>query len=166
VVTSTLIETKDDLKRRIVELELEIETFKQNEYIYNDCIKKLEKIIKSEPITEEQYLLTIERLQKTIEHYRKRLIRSNRNRLECSFCGTVRKKMTMFYNIETGEVLDLCFRGCQHFPEPFKDTEAGHNGAWIRIDPWQDYKREQPRLKKKGLKPVGKLIRQSKLEQR
>jgi len=163
---STLIssESEKELKKRLVELELEISGYKQNEMVYEDYIKKLKKVIDSEPIiTEEQYLRSINAFQNIIGHLRRNMIRSSRNRLECSFCGSVKKRMTMFYSPDTGEILNLCFRGCQHFPEPFRDTEAGIKGEWIRIDPWQEYKREQPRLRK-NFKPVGKLTRQSKLE--
>jgi len=161
--TLTLKESEKKLKKRIVELKLEISGHQYDELTYKEHLNKLQKIIDAGPIiTEEQYLRSIETFQKIIQHYRKRMIRSSRNRLECSFCSSVKKRMTMFYCPDTGEILNLCFRGCQHFPEAFRDTEAGGKGDWIRIDPWQDYKREQPRLKK-NFNPVGKLTRQSKL---
>ena len=162
---NTLIssESEKELKKRIVELELEISSHRYDELTYKEHVNNLQKIIDSGPIiTEEQYLRSIETLQRKIKHLHRIMFRSSRNRLECSFCGAVKKRMTMFYCPDTGEILNLCFRGCQHFPEPFRDTEAGEKGDWIRIDPWQDYKREQPRLRK-NFKPVGKLTRQSKL---
>jgi len=162
---STLIssESEKELKKRLVELELELSSHQYDELTYKEHFKELQKIIDSGPIiTEEQYLRSIETFQKIIQHYRKRMIRSNRNRLECSYCGSVKKRMTMFYSPDTGEILNLCFLGCQHFPEAFRDTEAGEKGEWIRIDPWQDHKRKHPKLRK-NFNPVGKLTRQSKL---
>lgn len=112
-------------------------------------------------MTEEELLHEIKRLQYVNNHYRKRLI-TEKNKLQCSWCGAIKKKATMWYNMETAEFLVLCFRGCQHFPEPFEDTLAGHNNQWVRIDPWQDYVRRQPRLQK-NIKPVGAPTRQLKL---
>jgi hypothetical protein len=161
--TLTLKESEKDLKRRIVELELEISSHQYDDITYKRHLNELQEIIDAGPIiSEEQYLRSIETFQKIIQHYRRRMIRSSRNKLECSFCSAVKKRMTMFYCPDTGEILNLCFLGCQHFPEAFRDTEAGVNGDWIRIDPWQDHKRKHPKLRK-NFNPVGKLNRQSKL---
>ena len=65
-------------------------------------------------------------------------------KLRCSFCHAVRERMTMWMH-DSGVVIYLCFHGCQHFPEPFRDTGLSDN--WDRVDPWQDYKRSQPGLR-------------------
>lgn len=62
--------------------------------------------------------------------------------LKCSWCGTKKEKMTIKRH-PSGKILFLCFRGCQHFPEPYKAT--GLSDEWERIDPWIK-KRSQPRL--------------------
>lgn len=70
--------------------------------------------------------------------------------LICDFCGLEKPKMTTWENSRTKEKLNLCFRGCQNFPEPFRDTEAGiDRNNWSRIDPYQNYKRPQPKLRGK-----------------
>lgn len=67
----------------------------------------------------------------------------------CDWCGRDKEKMTTWKNSRTGEEISLCFRGCQHFPEPFRNTEAGIDRSnWSRIDPYQNYKRAQPGLRR------------------
>lgn len=66
----------------------------------------------------------------------------------CAWCKKEKEKMTTWENARTGEKISLCFRGCQHFPEPFRNTKAGEDwNNWSRIDPYQNYKRAQPRLR-------------------
>lgn len=138
-----------ELQIRVVELELAEKETDYNVTSLKQQNRKLQKIIESEPIIlEEDYLRTIQTLLFRVDHYRKKLVKGARNRMVCSFCGGVKKKMTMWWNMGTGELLMLCFHGCQHFPDPFRDTEAAENGQWIRIDPWQEHVRRQPRLKK------------------
>ena len=99
-------------------------------------------------INEEQYLREISRQQRINAHLLERL-KDRGAEFRCNWCSNVSpsKRMTIHWNERTGEILFLCFRACQHFPEPFRDTEAGA-GGWHRIDPWQDYKRPQPKLRK------------------
>lgn len=66
--------------------------------------------------------------------------------LKCAWCGAERERMTIWHNPKLDKLLCLCFRGCQNFPEPFRD--AGSLEDWIRIDPWKK-KRGQPRLRHK-----------------
>jgi len=140
--------TKEELHIRIIELESDLKIKDYDILILRTRNRNLEAIIKQEPIiTEEQYLTTIHRLQYILQHYRKRLI-TEKHKLQCSFCGAVKPRMTMWYNTETKEFLMLCFHGCQNFPEPFRETKAGSNGKWLRIDPWQEYKKTLPRLRK------------------
>ena len=98
-------------------------------------------------ITEEQYLQEIERQQHINAHLLERL-KDRGNEFRCSWCGVVprAKKAAIFWNEYTGEVLFLHFSTCRHFPEPFKATRAGDRG-WYRIDPWQNVKGTQPRLR-------------------
>ncbi len=139
----------NELQIRIVELELADKEREYNVTSLKQQNRRLQKIIDSEPIIlEEDYLRTIQTYLYRVNRYRERLIQGPQNRVVCSFCGGVKKKMTIWWNFETGELLMLCFHGCQHFPEPFRDTKAGENGEWIRIDPWQEHVRRQPRLKK------------------
>jgi len=63
----------------------------------------------------------------------------------CFFCGAVRPRMAIMRH-ETGTVIYLCFHGCQHFPEPFRDT--GLSDDWQRVDPWVK-KRAQPGLRRR-----------------
>lgn len=66
----------------------------------------------------------------------------------CDWCLLEKPKMTTWKNQVTGEILNLCFRGCQHFPEPFRKTKAGiDRDNWSRIDAYQNYKRPQPGLR-------------------
>lgn len=97
---------------------------------------------------EEKHLREIDRLQRIIDQ-RTRRLKERGAQFRCNWCSNVSpsKKMTIHWNERTGEILFLCFRACQHFPEPFRDTTAGQEG-WHRIDPWQDYKRPQPSLRK------------------
>jgi hypothetical protein len=65
---------------------------------------------------------------------------------KCAFCKAMRDRMTVLLH-PTGKIMTLCFFGCQNFPEPYRAT--GLSDEWVRIDPWQDYKKELPRLRKK-----------------
>ncbi len=67
----------------------------------------------------------------------------------CSFCGSERKRLTIWQHRKTGEKLYLCFLGCQNFPEPYRDSESGPDN-WKRIDPWQNYKKQFPKLRGKS----------------
>ncbi|MGB9022389.1 MAG: hypothetical protein WCC94_03025 [Candidatus Bathyarchaeia archaeon] len=67
------------------------------------------------------------------------------SRLRCFFCGAIRERLAILENC-SGVIIYLCFHGCQHFPEPFRDT--GLVDDWTRIDPWQNVKRHQPKLQK------------------
>lgn len=68
--------------------------------------------------------------------------------LKCSFCGKDKPRMTIKQH-SSGAILNLCFHGCQHFPEPYKAT--GLSDEWTRIDPWIK-KRPQPRLRHKRVR--------------
>ncbi len=103
----------------------------------------------AEPVElSEESLQEITRLQR-INGYLRRRLKERGAQFRCNWCSNISpsKKMTIHWNERTGEILFLCFRACQHFPEPFRDTEAGA-GGWHRIDPWQDYKRPQLGLRK------------------
>ena len=81
---------------------------------------------------------------------------------ECDWCKTIKKRMAIFYNPHKDLILCLCFHGCQHFPEPFQklDPEYSH---WSRMDPWQNVKRLQSRLRK-HMGIIGAPKRQTTLE--
>lgn len=65
--------------------------------------------------------------------------------LICDWCKKEKEKMAIFEHESGDHYLTLCFMGCQHFPEPFRDTKI--EGEWYRIDPWIK-KRPQPKLRK------------------
>jgi len=54
--------------------------------------------------------------------------------MKCDWCGTEKDRMAMLQHT-TGPILFLCFEGCQHLREPFRNT--GLSDDWVRIDPWQ-----------------------------
>lgn len=121
---------------------------------------------------EEKHLREIDRLLRIIDQ-RTRRLKERGAQFRCNWCGNVSrsKKMTIHWNERTGEILFLCFRACQHFPEPFRDTTAGWDGSsqhsgWHRIDPWQDYKRPQLGLRKdQSHKVVNAPTRQLKMDE-
>jgi hypothetical protein len=81
----------------------------------------------------------------------------------CSYCGSTKEAMTVWQHqgplsswiaISKGDVhavvsqvLYLCFRGCQHFSEPFKANGCTNEYHWNRVDQWQGIKRAQPRIR-------------------
>ena len=73
--------------------------------------------------------------------------------LRCYCCGKAKERMAIFENARLGLRIYLCFLGCKNFPEPFIDIEGVPYEKvrwddWYRVDPWQDYKKELPRLRK------------------
>ncbi len=71
---------------------------------------------------------------------------------KCAFCGSEKETKVMMRH-SSGRILCLCFRGCQHFPEPYLATGLNDPEGWVRVDPWRQ-KRPQPRLK--GLRQMGR----------
>lgn len=63
--------------------------------------------------------------------------------MKCAYCGSDPDQLTVWRHA-SGVLLQLCFHGCQHFPEPFNAT--GLSDEWERIDPWVK-KRPQPHLR-------------------
>ena len=84
--------------------------------------------------------------------------------LRCFFCGKAKERMAIFENARLGVRIYLCFLGCKNFPEPFMQVEGKPYkkvgwSDWYRVDPWQNYKKELPRLRKDvrdGLKGMAK----------
>jgi len=60
----------------------------------------------------------------------------------CDWCGSGEKKMVMMAH-SSGRILNLCFHGCQWFPEPYKQT--GLTDDWERVDPFRAPPRSAPR---------------------
>ncbi len=139
--------------KQIVELNIEIDGYKHDMSVFETQLLRLQEIIDAGPIlSEDEILHTLHVYQYRSQHYQRKLVKSDKNRMVCSYCGGIKKKATIWYNLETCEMLVLCFHGCQHFPDPFNDTEAGvdeqKRASWIRIDPWQEYIKRQPQLSK------------------
>ena len=67
--------------------------------------------------------------------------------LRCAFCGSIKDQMAMLAHGPPDVLIYLCFMGCQNFPEPYKAMGLVDNG-WSRVDPWQDVKRSQLRIRK------------------
>ena len=63
--------------------------------------------------------------------------------MQCDYCGANPPKLTIWQH-PSGATLNLCFHGCQHFPEPFNATHLSDD--WVRVDPWPKT-RPQPRLR-------------------
>lgn len=146
--------TKKEIQIQLAELKIKLKQKEQEIFILKNHLNKLQKIIDSKPIIiEDQYLWEINRLQHFARHYQERY-RAKKKKLQCDWCNKEKKKMSIWYNLETYEILMLCFGGCQFFPDPYKDTEAGMNNKWIRIDPWQNYKQTLPRLRKEGMNMI------------
>lgn len=163
---TTLNETPKMLKIRIEELKSEINGHEINKMTFKKELRKLQRIIDARPcISEEQYLQEITRQQHINAHLLERL-KDRGAEFQCNWCGGTRKRMTIWWHEDTGEVLFLHFSVCQHIPEPFRDTRGGLRG-WHRIDPWQDYKKELPRLRKSyGHRVVKAPGKQTKLARR
>jgi hypothetical protein len=159
--------TKKDLQFRIEELKSRIHGYEINEIMYEGDIRKLQELVDAGPlIGEEEYLREMERLKRIAVHAVERL-KERGSEFRCSWCGNVAraKKMSIWWNENTGEVLFLHFRFCRHFPEPFRDTKAGERG-WHRIDPWQHIKGTRPRLRKDyGYKVADAPVKQTKLQE-
>jgi len=148
----------DDAKERIhelvtrnVELEEKVHVREIELIGLKEDIRELQEIIDRGPIiTEEDYLRKIER-QSRIAIYAIEGLKERGSQFRCNWCLQVTKikKMSIWWNENTGEVLFLHFSGCMNFPEPFRNTQAGERG-WHRIDPWQKYKRTYPKLRKEN----------------
>lgn len=83
----------------------------------------------------------------------------------CSYCHTGKESMTVWAHTAplsswgaiakgdvhavTTRILYLCFRGCQHFPDPFEATGCSDRDHWRRVDVFQGVKRAQPRIGKR-----------------
>ena len=63
--------------------------------------------------------------------------------MKCDYCGSNPNQLTVWRH-PSGATLQLCFHGCQHFPEPYRAT--GLTDEWVRTDPWIR-SRPQPRLR-------------------
>lgn len=144
-----LVETERDLRIRIEKLKSKMSEHEFDRMAFKKEIRKLQRLVDTRPcINEEQYLREIVRQQHVNAHLLERL-KDRGAEFLCNWCGrvSVSKKMTIWWHEDTGEVLFLHFSVCQHIPEPFRDTRGGLRG-WHRIDPWQDYKKKLPRLRK------------------
>lgn len=142
-----LVETEKDLRIRIEELKSERHEHEIDMMTLRKELRKLQRIVDGSPcINEEQYLQEIVRQRRINAHLLDRL-KDRGAQFRCNWCGSIKKKASIWYNEKTREILFLCFSACMKFPEPFRETKAGDRG-WIRIDPWQDYKKELPRLRK------------------
>ena len=144
---SKLVETERDLRIRIEELKSKMSEHEFDKMAFRKEIRKLQRLVDMGPIiTEEQYLREIVRQQHINAHLLERL-KDRGAEFRCNWCGSPKKKASIWLNEKTREILFLCFGSCMKFPEAFRDTKAGGRG-WQRIDPWQDYKREYPKLRK------------------
>ena len=142
-------ETTKQLRVRIEELKGELLDQEVNMLTLEIDNRKLQQLVDAGPIiTEEEYLREVERQTRIAAHAVKRM-KERGSELRCSWCGNIAraKKLTIWWNDRTGELLLLHMRFCQHFPEPFRDTKAGERG-WHRIDPWQHVNGTRPRLRK------------------
>lgn len=147
MMEAKIVETERDLRIRIEELRSEINSLEIHLMGSRRRVGELQRLVDAGPlINEEQYLQEVTRQQYINTHLVKRL-KERGAQFRCNWCGSVKKKASIWWHEDTKEILFLCFSACMKFPEPFRDTKAGEKG-WHRIDPWQDYKREYPRLRK------------------
>ena len=142
-------ETIKQLRIRIEELKGELQDQEVNILTLEIDNRKLQGLVDAGPlIREEEYLREVERQTRIATHAIERM-KDRGSDMRCSWCGNIAraKKISIWWNEYTGEILMLHLRFCMKFPEPFRDTKAGSRG-WHRIDPWQHVKGTRPRLRK------------------
>jgi hypothetical protein len=78
----------------------------------------------------------------------KLLAKEEKAKLECDYCHSKKERMTTWQHT-SGEILHLCFKGCQFFGEPYRDANPSGEGNWTRIDEFQKPKTEKKSRKSK-----------------